>query len=100
MAAGLAICCTGVFIAQASASSYISQAARGDRALAVGLYVTFYYAGGSAGGAIPGFLWPLGGWSACVALIAVVQFVTVGLALRLWTGRATTAPIDETLVPS
>jgi predicted MFS family arabinose efflux permease len=100
VAAGLAICCTGVFIAQASASSYIGQAAQGDRALAVGLYVTFYYAGGSAGGAIPGFLWQAGGWPACVALIAAVQFFTVGLALRLWTRRAARAPIDESLIPS
>ncbi len=100
VATGLAICCTGVFIAQASASSYISQAAQGDRALAVGLYVTFYYAGGSAGGAIPGFLWQAGGWPACVALIAAVQFLTVGLALRLWTRRRAHAPVDESLIAS
>jgi predicted MFS family arabinose efflux permease len=100
VAAGLAICCTGVFIAQASASSYIGQAARGDRALAVGLYVTFYYAGGSAGGAVPGLLWQLGGWPACVALIVAVQLLTVGMALRLWTRTATCADIDETVLAS
>ncbi len=64
--AGLAVCCTGVFVAQAAASSYIGVAARTNRALAVGLYVTFYYAGGSAGGAFPGLLWSRGGWPACV----------------------------------
>jgi predicted MFS family arabinose efflux permease len=94
--AGLAICCTGVFIAQASASSYIGVAARGNRALAVGLYVTCYYAGGSAGGAIPGLLWSRGGWPACVALIAAVQLVTVGMALRLWADTRARAKIDET----
>jgi MFS transporter, YNFM family, putative membrane transport protein len=89
--AGLAICCTGVFVAQASASSYIGLATRHNRALAVGLYATCYYAGGSAGAALPGFVWQRGGWPACVALIAAVQVVTVGLALALWGKRASAA---------
>jgi predicted MFS family arabinose efflux permease len=92
--AGLAICCTGVFIAQASASAYIGVATTRNRALAVGLYVTCYYAGGSAGAAIPGFLWRAGGWPACVALIAAVQLVTVGMALLLWS-PAPRAPHED-----
>jgi predicted MFS family arabinose efflux permease len=85
--AGLAICCTGVFIAQAAASSYIGVATRHNRALAVGLYATFYYAGGSSGAALPGFLWRIGGWPACVALIVGVQALTVVMALSLWSGN-------------
>lgn len=96
--AGLAICCTGVFVAQASASSYIGVAARGNRALAVGLYVTFYYAGGSAGGALPGFLWQAGGWPACVALIVAVQLLTVGMALRLLAVTSAHAEFDESVL--
>ncbi len=82
--AGLAILCTGVFIAQTSATSYIGVATGRNRALAVGLYVTFYYIGGSAGAAVPGFFWRAGGWTACVVLIAAVQVLTVGMALVLW----------------
>jgi YNFM family putative membrane transporter len=85
--AGLAVCCTGVFVAQASATGHIGAAAHGDRALAVGLYVTCYYAGGSAGAIFPGFLWSLGSWPACVALVSAVQAITVALALALWTGK-------------
>ena len=66
--AGLALCATGVFIAQATASSYIGAVTTQDRALAVGLYSTFYYAGGSVGAALPAALWSRGGWPACVAL--------------------------------
>ena len=54
--AGLALCATGVFIAQATTSSYIGAVTTQDRALAVGLYSTFYYAGGSVGGALPSVL--------------------------------------------
>jgi YNFM family putative membrane transporter len=82
--AGLAVCCTGVFIAQAAASSYIGIAARKNRALAVGLYVTCYYAGGSTGAALPGLFWRSGGWPACVALIVAVQTLTVGMTVLFW----------------
>src|SRR5207248_4786359 len=37
---GLALCCTGVFIANSAGSSYVGSAARENRAAAVGLYVT------------------------------------------------------------
>jgi predicted MFS family arabinose efflux permease len=82
--AGLALCCTGVFVAQSAASSYIGEATSEARAAAVGLYVMFYYAGGSAGAMLAGPLWSRGGWPACVALIACAQAITIGLALRFW----------------
>jgi MFS family permease len=81
---GLALCCSGVFVAQAAASSFLGTAATHNRALAVGLYGSFYYMGGSAGAALPGFLWRAGGWPACAALIVGVQAVTVLLALMVW----------------
>ncbi len=60
IAAGLAVACTGVFSAQASASAFIGVAAEQNRGLAVGLYATFYYLGGSAGAAAPGAVLFLG----------------------------------------
>jgi predicted MFS family arabinose efflux permease len=84
---GLTLCSSGVFIAQASASSYIGIAAERNRALAVGLYVSFYYMGGSAGAAIPGLVWKGGGWPACVALVVMVQVITIVIALNAWRDR-------------
>jgi MFS transporter, YNFM family, putative membrane transport protein len=86
--AGLAFTSTGVFIAQAATSSYIGAVTTRDRALAVGLYSTFYYTGGSVGAAAPAALWSIGGWPACVALIVFVQAVGVTIALAFWKGRA------------
>src|SRR5881394_1354434 len=71
--AGLALCATGVFTAQATTSSYIGAVTSSDRALAVGMYSTFYYSGGSVGGALPSMFWATGGWGACVALVVAVQ---------------------------
>ena len=89
--AGLALCCTGVFIGQSSASSYIGTVASEARAAAVGLYVMFYYVGGSAGAELPGHLWGRGGWLACVALIAGVQMATIALGAVFWAPAAAVA---------
>jgi len=82
--AGLALCATGVFTAQATTSSYIGAVTSSDRALAVGMYSTFYYAGGSAGGALPSLVWATGGWAACVALVVMIQLGGVAIALTQW----------------
>jgi YNFM family putative membrane transporter len=92
--AGLALVGTGVFVAQAAASSYIGAVTQEDRGLAVGLYSTCYYVGGSAGGALPALFWNAGGWPACVALVVAVQAVTVTMALRSW------RPMRVHVVPS
>ena len=81
---GLALVGTGVFIAQATASSYIGAVTHEDRGLAVGIYSTCYYVGGSAGGALPALFWDAGGWPACIALVIIVQLTTVTIALRSW----------------
>ena len=82
--AGLALCATGVFTAQATTSSYIGAVTAKDRGVAVGMYSTFYYAGGSTGGALPSIFWTTGGWTACVLLVVVVQLVGVAIAFTQW----------------
>jgi len=97
--AGLALACSGVFISHAAATTYIGSIAEHDRALAVGLYVMFYYAGGSAGAAIPGFLWPYGGWRMCAALIVAVQLASLALALAFWGRTESSQENVASLVP-
>lgn len=85
---GLALACTGVFISQACATSYLREAApQGGRAAAIGLYVCCYYIGGTVGGVVPSYAWMHGGWPACVLLIGSVQWLTIGVALVGWRGR-------------
>ncbi len=81
---GLALVGSGVFIAQATASSYIGVVTTEDRGLAVGLYSTAYYLGGTLGGSLPSLFWESGGWLACVLLVIAVQMATLGIALRFW----------------
>jgi MFS family permease len=86
--AGLALCCSGVFVTQATSTSYIGLAADRSKALAVGIYVTCYYVGGSVGAELPGWLWSFGGWPVCVALVIVVQLLVIATTLVWWSAPA------------
>ncbi len=75
--AGLTLSCCAAFVGQAGTSGYVGQRGGAERTTVLGLYLCFYYLGGSAGAALPGLLWPWGGWAACVGLIVMLQLVTL-----------------------
>jgi sugar phosphate permease len=62
-------------------------AARHARSTAVGLYVSFYYVGGSLGAVLPAGLWHRAGWPGCVGLVVSVQCVMLAIALAFWHER-------------
>ncbi len=82
--AGLALISAAVFIEGALSIGFIGAAARRAKSVAVGLYVTVYYIGGSLGGIAPAGIWHRAGWPGCVALIALVQTAMLAIALRWW----------------
>jgi predicted MFS family arabinose efflux permease len=87
--AGLALCCTGVFISQSCATSFLREAApEASRASAVGMYVACYYLGGTVAGVAPSLVWKLGGWTACAAMVAVIDVVSIVIARRGWRDAA------------
>jgi MFS transporter, YNFM family, putative membrane transport protein len=81
---GLAISAAGIFVCQTAANSYLGAVSGQARATAAGLYVAFYYLGGSFGAIAPGFVWSMGAWPACVVMIVIVHILTAGLALTFW----------------
>ncbi|HEY9723824.1 MAG TPA: MFS transporter [Oscillatoriaceae cyanobacterium] len=81
---GLAVCASGVFVCQSAATSSLGMAAGPRHSLASGLYLTFYYLGGSVGGALPGVFWQSGGWFSCVLLVGALQIVTMAIAWVFW----------------
>jgi predicted MFS family arabinose efflux permease len=83
--AGLALCCTGVFISQSCATSFLREAApEASRASAVGMYVACYYIGGTVAGVAPSLVWRLGGWTACAAMVAIIDVISIVIARRGW----------------
>jgi|SRR5579864_706258 len=81
---GLAICAGCGFVCQAVATGFVAIRAREGRSSAVGLYVTFYYIGGSIGGVLPGVAWRAAGWPGCVVLVVGVLFLMALIVARAW----------------
>ncbi len=87
--AGLAIFSSGVFVAQASATVQTGAIAGRARSSAAGLYVAFYYLGGSVGATLTDVFWRWKGWPGCVALLGGVSLVS------LWLARISSRPLDQ-----
>ena len=96
---GLAVCASCGLICQAMSTGYVTITARAGRSSAVGLYVTSFYVGGSFGAALGGLAWNLGGWSACVALMAVMLAIMAAIVLFAWTPRMPASPAGTPLEP-
>ena len=77
---GLALFSSGVFIAQAAATVQTGVIAGRARSSAAGLYVTFYYLGGSLGATITGWFWEWQGWRGCVLLLSTMSVISLALA--------------------
>jgi MFS family permease len=78
--AGLAVFSSGIFVSQSAATVLTGRVAGRARSAAAGLYVTFYYAGGSVGTMLAAWFWVKGGWPACVGLFAAVSLGTLCFA--------------------
>ena len=78
--AGLAVFSSGVFISQAAATVQTGVIAGRARSSAAGLYVTFYYLGGSAGAVATGWAYMRGGWPASIVLLIVMLALSLLLA--------------------
>jgi predicted MFS family arabinose efflux permease len=87
--AGLAIFSSGVFIAQAAATVQTGAIAGRARSSAAGLYVAFYYLGGSVGATLTDVFWRWKGWPGCVAMLGGVSLVS------LWLARISSRPLDQ-----
>jgi YNFM family putative membrane transporter len=84
---GLAIFSSGVFVAQAAATVQTGTIAGRARSSAAGLYVTFYYLGGSLGATLTAWFWHWERWPGCVVLLGAVSLVS------LWLARISSRPL-------
>jgi YNFM family putative membrane transporter len=80
---GMVLIGVGTFLAQATATGFVGQAATADRGAASGIYLACYFAGGLVGTAILGQIFDRIGWPACVAGIALSLGAAALLAHRL-----------------
>ena len=92
---GLAISAGCGLICQAISTGYVTITAKAGRSSAVGLYVTSFYVGGSFGAALGGLAWTLGGWPACVALVAAMLAIMAAIVLFAWARGVPAAPAGD-----
>ena len=76
MFGGMFIVCAGFFIIHSVASGLISKLAHDKRAISNGLYLSFYYAGGTIGTFAPGVFYEYLGWKAFLLLLIAVVVST------------------------
>lgn len=93
---GVAMFTFGFFASHSVCSSWVGRRARGQQALASGIYLFFYYVGSSIIGSLSGVMWSSGGWVSVVAVLAI----TLGLALLVALRLRSLAPLDDAIAPA
>lgn len=81
---GLTLSCISVFLGQSCGTGFIAKHCQQFRSAAVGLYLSSYYLGGSAGGIIPTKIYEFSGWNACVYLLIFVILMSCILSYIGW----------------
>jgi predicted MFS family arabinose efflux permease len=89
---GMILVGVGTFFAQATATGFVSRAAKADRGAASGIYLAGYFLGGLVGTAVLGQTFDRMGWAATVIGIGLSLAVASALAARLMAPSETPAP--------
>lgn len=80
---GMFVFCAGFFIIHATCSGFISKMAHENRAISNGLYLSFYYAGGTLGTFAPGVFFQYFGWQTFLIVLSILAFCTIFFAVKI-----------------
>ena len=67
--------CLGMFLFHTTSSGYINKIADSNKSMLNGLYISFYYLGGTAGSIIPGYIYDRFGWNHFVLFLTLIAFL-------------------------
>ena len=81
---GMFVFCAGFFIIHSVASGVISKYAHEKKAISNGLYLSFYYAGGTVGTFAPGVFFHYLGWHAFIILLSACALSTLFFAFKIY----------------
>lgn len=77
--------CFGMFTVHSIATGYINKMASDSKGIANGLYISFYYAGGTLGTFVPGVIYKYLGWSSFLTVLSFVVLIgtfSLGILFR------------------
>ena len=77
MFVGMFIFCAGMFMSHTIASGYVNKMADNNKGVTNGLYVSFYYTGGTLGSIVPGMIYENYSWNTFLVLLAVIMLSTL-----------------------
>lgn len=86
MFAGMFVFCAGMFMTHTVASGYLNKLADKNKGVTNGLYVAFYYSGGTLGSILPGLIYENYSWNAFLLFLGIFMLTTIILG-RLALGR-------------
>lgn len=66
--------CLGMFIVHSIATGFVNKMANTSKGIANGLYISFYYAGGTLGSFIPGVVYANFGWHWFLTCLSIIVF--------------------------
>ncbi|MDD3344138.1 MAG: MFS transporter [Sulfurospirillaceae bacterium] len=81
---GMFVFCAGFFIIHATCSGFISKMAHENRTISNGLYLSFYYAGGTLGTFAPGVFFQYLGWHSFLILLSLLALSTLFFASKIY----------------
>jgi predicted MFS family arabinose efflux permease len=81
---GLLIFSTCGILIQATSTGYVAASARSGTSSAVGLYVSFFYLGGTVGGWLPGLAYEAGGWPASMLMVLGMIALMASIVVIFW----------------
>lgn len=84
--------CAGLFTSHALLSGFVNKLAQQNKAIANGLYISFYYTGGTLGSVLPGAVFERFGWQAFLVqlffMVCLAFFVTRRLKAAIQSSAA------------
>jgi YNFM family putative membrane transporter len=80
---GMFVFCTGMFAVHAVASGYINKISRDNKGITNGLYIAFYYAGGTVGTFLPGYIYKYLGWGAFLFSLLIIMILALVATIKI-----------------
>lgn len=78
--------CAGMFLVHSVLSGYLNHQAAERKGIVNGLYVSFYYAGGTLGSFLPGYIYRHHGWEGYILSLLLLVTLAVGIGVGLRKG--------------
>ncbi|MFV0481910.1 MAG: MFS transporter [Campylobacteraceae bacterium] len=83
MLVAMIVFCSGMFTIHSIANGYINRMAKERKSIANGLYLSFYYLGGTLGTFLPTFIYTPFGWAGFLQFMLFVILIAISLLVSL-----------------